>query len=313
MVTSKTPAANPSSGAAVRIITIAASDLDAAQDFYSRHLEFTVVRRGILGVGAPAGLESRPFTVLASADGCALRLIQAPKGAHANRPDDAQAGDAGLAGLSLATGDEGAAYMAFKNAGVATLSWPQYGQRPAGPGQTGAEFKMFTAIGPAGERLFIQRDLSLGDRPPVWGHDGRAFADTAAVLVTRDRWPMLAFYETLCGARIDDARHMQQDPVNVAIGAPLGSYHHYGTLAEGLQWREFRSEPPAPAPPWPSSLDRTGVAMIGLEVRDLAAARLGADVVAEGVLPDHGGRDRVVTLLRGPDGVLVEAQAEGGQ
>jgi hypothetical protein len=107
--------------------------------------------------------------------------------------------------------------------------------------------------------------------------------------------------------------------MNVATGAPLGAYFRYGRLGDGMgvEWREFRGAQPSPEPPFPAGLDRTGLAMMTVGVRDLALVRAnasaaGAPVLGEGALPRPGALRDKGFHLRGVLGELIEVVKHDG-
>ncbi len=295
----------------LHLLTLAVADLAASLAFYGDRLGYRMIASGQLSP-APALLPAATgaYAILRppeGAGGVALRLLETTGGHRPPPAEGPRLPPSGLAGLTLSTGDDGAAYMALKGAGAPTLSWPQFYALPAIGGLPRREFKTFTIVGPDGERVFVHRQLSSGGVMTPWT-EAAAYAHGGAVLATRDRWPMVAFYAALTGAVADKGAHIEQDPMNIALGAPVGAYFHFGRLARSLYWREYRSEPPQPASP---AEDRPGPIMISLAVDDLDRARQageasGATSLGSGALPDEDGRLEEGLYWRGPDGELVE-------
>jgi catechol 2,3-dioxygenase-like lactoylglutathione lyase family enzyme len=318
-------------GARLSIVTVVTPDMGASIHFYRDLLGYELLQTGVLGDGIstlagidPAGRDYALLRQRGDAGGPAIRLLESPAGAPANRPcESATILDDGLAGIDLLTPDDGAAYNALSAAGVEILSFPQFYRLKGpkiGPGPEARidtldmELKLFTAIGPAGELLFINRGLAQGGLLwPVWDEPGSLYSGGHCILTCRDRWPLFAFYSQIFGIAPGSDRFMQQDPLNIAIGAPTGTYFRYGHLAEGigLEWREFRSVEPTSAPPCPSDIARTGLAMMTVSVRDLGRVRAnvkqaGAPFLGEGALPAVGALNPEGFHIRGPLGELIE-------
>jgi catechol 2,3-dioxygenase-like lactoylglutathione lyase family enzyme len=143
------------------------------------------------------------------------------------------------------------------------------------------------------------------------------------VLVIWDRWPVLAFYRNAFGleqaasadARAPFDRLLAQESVDTLIGAPAGTYYRSIGLGGNELW-EYRQRRPAPTPPWPTSIDRTGLAMLTMQVENLADARAriaktGIGIVGEGALPSLNGKNAAGFHVRGPAGELIEIAARG--
>jgi catechol 2,3-dioxygenase-like lactoylglutathione lyase family enzyme len=312
----------------MQFVTVVTADMGASLSFYRDLLGYELARSGVLTEShspvAGCRCAGRAFALLRlplrDRPSCTVRLLEGADDAGLNRPRPAaNILEPGLAALQLWTPDDAAAFYRLRSAGIETLSWPQYYHLDQvladNRWQFGhIEMKTFSAVGPAGELLIVQRGLSeAGNSWPKWPEPDCRFAWGCAVLATNDRWPLLDFYRELTGARSGAARYLQQDTVNVATGAPPGSYFHYGRLEDGVEveWRESRVQQPSSQPPWPTSLDRTGLAMITIAVADMAAARVNA--VAAGIaLPGAGplplidGQQHDGFYVRGAVGELIE-------
>jgi hypothetical protein len=84
----------------------------------------------------------------------------------------------------------------------------------------------------------------------------------------------------------------------------------------GLEWWELRQYRPVSPPPWPTSLDKTGLAMTTFLVDDIAAIRArvgesGFTILGEGALPTPEGEFRDGFYLRGTEGELYEVIGRG--
>jgi catechol 2,3-dioxygenase-like lactoylglutathione lyase family enzyme len=325
------PSATNPLPASVRILTIVVPEYAAGLRFYAELLGFPVLREG----RCPAALDpyrelaARRYALLgdAAAEHGLLRLLEAPAGAAANRPHPAASlTNPGLAGLELMTRNDEEAFLRLKDAGVQTITPPlfyyQTGVEPL-PGATSGwdfqdlEITTFVAYGPGGENVFISQGRTLGHKPwPAWTQPGLIGMGLSSVLISLDRWALFDFYGRAFGLKPSKDQLMAQDACNALIGAPTGTYFHFGGLGDGVgfEWWEFRDRKPAATPPYPTALNATGLAMATIAVPDLAAftrrlAGVGIAPLARGALPTLSNETPDGVLLRGPVGELIEVIA----
>jgi hypothetical protein len=317
--------ANPLAARAT-IHTVVTHDLAASTRFYRDVIGYHPLTAGKLGKGTPSlpGLaQQQAYMLLApDSDGPIVRLLLASPAAAANRPRGvAQVTEPGLAAVMAHPPDWEGAYRNLALHGVQAVALPQY-YFFGGPPLPTSAFMGFSAFGPGGEQVIftspqIGPDAHLGN-----GRNGAVGGLTDAVLMTRDRWPLLRYYRGLIGAQSVGDIHVMQDTMNTLIGAPMGTYFWTGALGGdpsgglGVQWWEYRQWKPATEPMWPTSLAKTGLAMTTLKVDNLQAVRVhmrehNLTPLAEGVLPSAIGQVEQAIYLRGMEGELIEVVARG--
>lgn len=314
------------------IFTVVTPDMEASLRFYRDIIGYEVIQNGKLSGRLPTvpgvgGVGRRHALVRARAqptDTPLIRILEAPAGARSNRPrPGASLVDPGLGGVEVMTGNDAAAYLKLHQAGVKVISPPlltaQTGVDPM-PGATvewdfgDIDVTSFVAYGPGGEEFFISQGKSMARKPwPIpWTDMNNIGAPIAIVMITLDRWPTWDFYSNVFGMKPTKDQYMGQDPTNMLLGAPVGSYFRFGGLADGgFEWWEFRDRKPSDVPPYPTDLDRTGWAMVTLVVESLTAFRgrlksLGISILGEGSLPSPGAMYRDGVYIRGPYGELLE-------
>jgi catechol 2,3-dioxygenase-like lactoylglutathione lyase family enzyme len=319
--------------ACVSVATIVTPDMDASIRFYRDLMGYELARTGRLAGDAPnapgAGGAGRAYALIRPRENeisgrGVLRILEAPAGAKANRPRPGSTIlDAGLGAFECITGDIDQSFDKLTAAGIETVSTPQFyhqdGVKPL-PGavaqwDTGdIEVRTFGAWGPAGELVFSTVIITLGGKPaPAWDKPANNDRLSGCVLLSRDRWPCFAFYDAVFGLKPTKDQFLQQNTVNASIGAPMDTYYHFGGLGQGVgfEWWEYRALRPTPTPPFPTSLDRTGWAMITMVVDDLAAVRgrakgAGIPILADGALPTLAAERQDGFYVRGALGELIE-------
>jgi catechol 2,3-dioxygenase-like lactoylglutathione lyase family enzyme len=318
--------------------TIVAPDIDASVGFYRDVMGNDLVGRGVLGAQAPAvdghALAGRAWALLgptpstarapsgaraaagmrtppARAEGF-IRLLQAPAGAAANRPrPGASITDGGLAAIECRTSAWQSAFQRLAASNAHLVAPPVHTFAGAADAPTSRSM-IFSAFGPAGEQLFIRHRLDLtADFRDLFGPFSRSF------LLCRDRAPVLAFYARAFGLESRHDVHVGEDvlnyrAVNTALGAPQGTSFRFGEIGSEpvIEWREYVNLRPPAKPPYPTSLERTGLAMTTLVVDDSAAARrrveiAGVAVCGSGALPAPMAVDPGF-FVRGAEGELIE-------
>jgi catechol 2,3-dioxygenase-like lactoylglutathione lyase family enzyme len=313
-------------GARIEIFTIVTPDLDASLRFYHDIMGFPVIAKGKLGSRLPTvagvGNAGRAYAIVKTTETGergTLRLLEAPKGAAANRPRPGSSIiDPGFATIECLSRAVDESYHLLTSKGVKTISGPRYyyfnGMTPL-PGaepEKDFEFRSYSAFGPAGEQVFISSGVSSDHKPwPAWTHAGLHEGFTAGVLVSLDRWPVWDFYNAVFGLKPTRDTYTGAEAVNELIGAPEGYNCQFGFLGGDMEWWEYRDRPPTATPPFPTDLDKTGLAMATMVVNDLAEIRArakdaGYQTLGEGALPTPDVPYQDGFYLRGGVGELVE-------
>ncbi len=309
------------------IYTIVTPDIDGSLRFYREVMGYEVIDRGALGSGistiAGVGEGGRPYALLRHTEFMpkehgVIRLLAAPRDALPNRPrPEASIVDPGLAMLECHPADAEDSYKRMVKQGVKTISPPKYyyfndAQLPSDSGNS------FSVFGPAGEQILLNCPNvpnTVDQKLPV-DYKGVNGPLSQHTLIVWDRWPVLGFYGRALGLKqaADDLvpfdRLLAQETVDNAVGAPPGTYYRQIGLGGNELW-EYRQKHPKPAPPWPTALDRTGLAMVTYIVDDLAAVRgllgrNGIEISGRGGFPTPENKTRDAIYIRGPVGELLE-------
>jgi catechol 2,3-dioxygenase-like lactoylglutathione lyase family enzyme len=202
------------------IFTVVTPELETSTRFYGDILGYGVIGSGVLGAPLPtvagAGEPGRRYALLRTEDDARaerdfLRLLEAPRGATANRPRDrARNVDGGLVGFQGTARHWDEAYRHLTGLGVMPISPPlSYGHRritplpdePA-PARTGSKSLSLYAPG-GGEFLYLSCQVDPVSMEPVQtSPDAPPYGPIYAHIVgMRDRWPFFDFYETAFGLK----------------------------------------------------------------------------------------------------------------
>jgi catechol 2,3-dioxygenase-like lactoylglutathione lyase family enzyme len=312
------PESNPLE-ARITAFTTVSPDVDASMAFYRDVIGMTVISDQKL----PAGLTSAPgigkdggqgrrhvlLTMPESVRSAAVRILEAPSGAEPIRPrPDSGPNDPGLLVMEGGTRDPAESYHALASAGTPMISPPRYYFFRNTMWGRDVDVMSYAPFGPGGEQMFITSNIR-SDRPPPrspFVHSG--FSNAA--ITSLDQRPVNAFFEKALGLKRTSQMECYQENANQLIGAPPGSYFLWGNVGSGVSievW-EVKAESGTIRPCW---LDKTGLAMLTLQVKDLEKCRAmcadaGIEPVGEGALPnaEHDRPDGFT--LRGAVGELLE-------
>ncbi len=317
-------ATNPMAAKTV-IYTIVTPDLEASAKFYHDVLGHDVVDRGKLEGKAPAsaGGAGRGYALMHHKEAAGfgvIRLLQAPDGAKANRPQpDAAVIDAGLVAIECHVRDADEAFKMVTAAGGKAVSAPQYYYFGASQLPTDSSTS-FSAFGPAGEQIVFNcanAPDTLNQRltPDYPGVFGPFFQYN---VMTRDRWPTLRLMGKVFGLKTSRDRLAEQPNIATMIGAPDKTALRFIDVGDhsGMQLWEYRMRAPAATPPWPTGLDKTGLAMVTIMVDKIAPVKAklkeaGIAGLAEGSLPTAQGKGHEGLYIRGAEGELIEVIGRG--
>lgn len=300
--------------AKITVFTTVSPDVDASIRFYRDVIGMTLVEDGTLSAdvsSAPGlGKAGRRHAVLTGPGRSAMvRVLEAPAGARPNRPRPGSGpGDPGLMVMEGGARDPAESYHRLAGAGTPMISPPRYYWYRNITWGRDIDVMSYAPFGPGGEQMFITANIR-GDRP-AWPHPGVHSGFTNAAITTLDQRPADAFYEQALGIRRTSQMDSFQKNCNQLIGAPDDAYYLWGNIGSGVSieiW-EFKARG---GTLYPTSLDRTGLAMLTIRVNDLTKCRAlckaaGIRLLGEGALPVPGSAERAGFYLRGAVGELIE-------
>ena len=312
-----TPAdANPLQ-AKVVAFTVVTPDVDTSIRFYRDTMGMQIMSQGAItgtSSGAPGlGNTARRYClagVPGAIRGATIRILEAPPNASANRPrPGARAWDPGLAVMEGGTRDPAESYRALANAGTPMISPPRYYFFRANGLMRDLDVMSYAPFGPSGEQMFLTANIR-NDRPD-WQEPGLHTSPSNVVIVTLDQRPADAFYENAFGLKRISQMDCQQRNCNELIGAPPDLYFLWGNIGGSGFNMEIWEVRVAEGRVYPTALDRTGLAMFTVQVKDLErcralCARSGIQPVGAGALPLPGIERPAGFTLRGAVGELVE-------
>ena len=305
--------------ARIVVFTIVSPDVDASIRFYTEVIGMTLVDEGALpadatsapGVGK-AGRRHATLQMPEPSESAQVRVLEAPQGAVANRPrPDSGPWDPGLLVMEGTTRDPAESYHRLASANTPVITPPRYYFFRNTTWGRDIDVMSYAAFGPGGEQMFITSHVR-SDRPE-WTLPGLHSGFHNAAITSLDQRPVDAFYEQALGLRRSSQLECYQRNTNELIGAPDDSYFLWGNVGIGVSievW-EFKA---ASGTLYPTSLDRTGLAMLTIRVNDLGKCRAlcesnGIEPVGEGALPMHGNPGADGFTLRGAVGELIEVIA----
>jgi hypothetical protein len=205
--------------------------------------------------------------------------------------------------------DPAESYRALANAGTPMISPPRYYFFRANGSMPDLDVMSYAPFGPGGEQMFLTANIR-NDRPD-WLEPGLHSTPSNVVIVTLDQRPADAFYANAFGLRRINQMDCQQRNCNELIGAPRDLYFEWGNIGGSGFNMEIWEVRVAEGRVYPTSLDRTGLAMFTVQVRDLERCRAmcmksGIQPVGAGSLPLPGTEKPSGFTLRGAVGELVE-------
>ena len=305
--------------AKIVVFTTVSPDVDASIRFYTEVIGMTLADEGALAADATtapgAGKAGRRYATLNMPEpsrSAQVRVLEAPPGAGANRPrPDSGPWDPGLLVLEGGTRDPAESYHRLASANTPVITPPRYYYFRNTTWRRDVDVMSYAAFGPGGEQMFITANVR-SDRPE-WTLPGPHSGFHNAAITSLDQRPVDAFYEQALGLRRSSQLECFQRNANQLIGAPDDSYFLWGNVGSGVSievW-EFKA---AGGIVYPTSLDRTGLAMLTIRVNDLDKCRAlceanGIAPVGEGALPMHGDAQPDGFTLRGAVGELIEVIA----
>ena len=305
--------------AKIVVFNTVSPDVDASIRFYRDVIGMRVADEGTLAAdisSAPGiGQPGRRYALLdmpESKSSAAVRVLEAPVGAAANRPRPASGPlDPGLLVMEGGTRDPAESYHRLASAGTPMISPPRYYYFRNTTWGRDVDVMSYAPFGPGGEQMFITANIR-NDRPP-WTLPGLHSGFGNAAITSLDQRPLEAFYEQALGLKRFSQMECYQRNANELIGAPPNSYFLWGNVGEGVSIELWEVKAKT-GTVYPTSLDRTGLAMLTIRVNDLNKCRgmcrdAGIKPVGEGALPQLGQPSPEGFTLRGAVGELIEVVA----
>ena len=305
--------------ARIVVFTTVSPDVDASIRFYRDVIGMSLAEEGELPADvttAPGvGRAPRRYAILhmpGSDRSAQVRVLQAPVGAAPNRPrPDSGPMDPGLLVMEGVTRDPAESYHRLASADTPVITPPRYYYFRNTTWRRDVDVMSYAPFGPGGEQMFITANIR-SDREQ-WPFPGLHSGFANAAITSLDQRPVDAFYEKALGLRRTSQMECFQRNTNELIGAPDDSYFLWGNVGAGVSievW-EFKA---ASGTLYPTSLDRTGLAMLTMRVNDPAKVREmcesnGIRLVGEGALPMPGNPEPEGFTLRGAVGELIEVIA----
>jgi catechol 2,3-dioxygenase-like lactoylglutathione lyase family enzyme len=300
--------------AKITVFTTVSPDVDASIRFYRDVIGMTLAEDGTLpgdvSSGPGVGQRGRRHAVLTGpGKSAAVRVLEAPPNARPNRPRPGSSPrDPGLMVMEGGARDPAESYHRLASANTPMITPPRYYWYRNITWGRDIDVMSYSPFGPGGEQMFITANIR-GDRP-AWPHPGVHSGFNNAAITTLDQRPADAFYEQALGIKRTSQMDSYQKNCNQLIGAPDDAYYLWGNVGSGVSievW-EYKA---LTGTTYPTSLDRTGLAMLTMRVNDLAKCRAmckaaGIAPVGEGALPLPGVATRDGFYLRGAVGELIE-------
>jgi hypothetical protein len=166
----------------------------------------------------------------------------------------------------------------------------------------------YAAFGPGGEQMFITANVR--NDAPDWPYPGlhSGFSNTA--ITSLDQRPVEAFYEKALGLKRTSQMDSFSKNSNALIGADADAYYLWGNIGSGVSIEVWQFNAKT-GMMYPTSMDRTGLAMLTMRVNDLAKCRAmcvaaGVRVMGQGALPLPGKPHHDGFVIRGAVGELIE-------
>ncbi len=306
---------NPLDAKIIAFNTVSPS-VDASIRYYRDVIGMTLADEGSLGAnvsGAPGiGKAGRRYATLTmpNTPSAMVRVFEAPAGAVANRPrPNSGPMDPGLLIMEGGTSDPAESYHRLASAGTPVITPPRYYFFRNTAWGRDVDVMSYAAFGPGGEQMFITANVR-SDRPP-WKFPGLLHSGFNNMAVTTlDQRPSEVFYEKALGLKRTSQMEANENNNNDLIGAPRGSYYLWGNVGSGVSieiW-QFNAKT---GTMYPTSMDRTGLAMVTMRVNDLAKCRAmcqaaGVRMMGQGALPLPGKPRQDGFVIRGAVGELIE-------
>jgi catechol 2,3-dioxygenase-like lactoylglutathione lyase family enzyme len=306
------PESNPLEAKIIAFTTVS-PDVDASIRFYRDMFDMTLAEDTTLPAdisSAPGiGKAGRRHAVLTLGKSAAVRVLQAPPNARANRPRPGSSPlDPGLMIMETATRDVVDSYFKLASVNTPRISTPRYYLHHENARGRELDLMSYSPFGPGGEQMFITADVR--SERPEWPHANLHAGFNNAAIMTLDQRLVDTFYGKALGLKRTGRGLTNQKNVNHLMGTPEDTFYLNGAVGFGISIEIFEFQVSSGIM-YPTALDRTGLAMLTMRVNDIKKCRemckaAGIKPVGEGVLPLPGLAHREGFYLRGAVGELIE-------
>jgi hypothetical protein len=166
----------------------------------------------------------------------------------------------------------------------------------------------YAPFGPGGEQLFITANVR-SDRPEP-SYEGLHSGFANAAITSLDQRPVNDFYENALGLKRTSQMECYQKNTNQLVGAPDDTYFLWGNVGSGVSIEVWEVKAKTGIV-YPTSLAKTGLAMLTIKVDDLDQCRRmcqesNIDIIGSGALPLIKGSRMDGFVVRGAVGELIE-------
>ncbi len=309
----------------LKAVTVVTNSWEQSCRFYGEALGYNLLGEGELSATQKAAFGEKlgRYTLWGYDSGSVVRVLELKDPNARPIREGARPYDSGMAVIEGGTPDIGAAYERVLRCRFGAISAPKtfYVEGPEPLGKVLMKSAAF--IGPAGEQIFVTEitsrtgGVSLLKEKAVEGIN--APGNIAFCLVNRQ--PIEQFWGPLVGLRPVNDLPVEDPNAAEIMGGPAGmsfdmllmgfgmerigmEFHIYGPHNAGYEYRTY-----------PTSFDKTGLAMASWPTADVAAAAaqleaMGHVLISRVGLPLRGNPEPKAAVFRGPLGEIIELMSE---
>ena len=305
----------------LQAVTVVTNTWEQSCRFYRDALGYGLLGEGELSAVQKAafGFKLKRYALWGYSNGSVVRLLELTDAQARPIREGARALDSGMAVIEAGTPDVMAAYYRVLRCRFGAYSSPQdfYVEGPEPLGKV--LMKSVAFVGPAGEQVFVteitkrQGGNSLLKEKAVEGIN--APGNVAFCLV--DRKPIEEFWGPLFGLRPVNDVPLKEPNAPEIMGGPAGMGFDmllmgFGEERIGMELHIYKPhQPDFDYKTYPTSFDKTGLAMASWPTADVATAAqklkaANCEIVSEVGLPLRDKPEPAAIVVRGPLGELIE-------
>ena len=249
------------------------------------------------------------LTMPESPRSAAVRILEAPQSAEPIRPrPNSGPMDPGLLVMEGSTKDPAMSYHKLASAKTPMISPPRYYYFRNTMWKRDIDVMSYSPFGPGGEQLFLTANIR-NDRPER-EFPGLHGGFSNAAITSLDQRPVNDFFFKTLGLKRTSQMECFQKNTNELIGAPEDTYFLWGNVGSGVSIEVWEVKVDSGIV-YPCSLDKTGLAMLTIEVDNLLKCRemcykSGIKTIGEGTLPNQLNKKPKGFMLRGAVGEIYE-------